>query len=201
MILPASWSALLESFRPVFRRRGTFTLFTVLATGLVLQTGRRSVVGMLAGAGMASKVSFHAACRFFSSAVWDIDALCLVAARLIVARPLEHDARLRLPDSVPLAVLENFLPSEFTAISGEELQDHGLYRLLRARRTLIRVADQRIGARAATAEESRLLGTKPRGPVLTMDRTAYDDAGRAVESGHHCCRPDLYSFEMTLVDG
>ena len=91
MTLPASWSALLESFRPVFRRRGTFTLFTVLATGLVLQAGRRSVVGMLAGAGMASKVSFHAACRFFSSSVWDIDALCLIAARLIVARLLEED--------------------------------------------------------------------------------------------------------------
>src|SRR5882724_9857049 len=92
MTLPASWSALLEPFRPVFRRRGTFTLFTVLATGLVLQTGRRSVVGMLAGAGMASKISFHAACRFFSSAVWDVDALCLIAARLIVTRLLEADA-------------------------------------------------------------------------------------------------------------
>ncbi len=92
MILLASWSALLESFRPVFRRRGTFTLFTVLATGLVLQAGRRSVVGMLAGAGMASKISFHATCRFFSSAVWDIDALCLIAARLIMTRLLEADA-------------------------------------------------------------------------------------------------------------
>ena len=92
MTLPASWPALLEPFRPVFRRRGTFTLFTVLATGLVLQTGRRSVVGMLAGAGVASKVSFHAACRFFSSSVWDIDALCLIAARLIVTRLLEDGA-------------------------------------------------------------------------------------------------------------
>ncbi|WP_223839667.1 hypothetical protein [Saccharopolyspora pogona] len=43
MILPGSWAAVLEMFRPVFRRRGTFTLFTVLATGLVAQTGRRSV--------------------------------------------------------------------------------------------------------------------------------------------------------------
>ena len=76
----------------MFRRRGTFTLFTVLATGLVLQAGRRSVVGMLAGAGMAAKVSFHAACRFFSSAVWDIDALGLIAARLIVTRLLDDDA-------------------------------------------------------------------------------------------------------------
>jgi hypothetical protein len=92
MTLPPSWAVLLEAFRPAFRRRGTFTLFTVLATGLILQTGRRTVVGMLAGAQMASRISFHAACRFFSTAVWDIDQLGLIAARLIVSRLLPADA-------------------------------------------------------------------------------------------------------------
>ena len=71
---------------------------------------------------------------------------------------------------------------------------------MRARGTLIRVAHQRIGARAATSGESRLLGIKSHGPVLAMDRTAYDNSGKAVEFGHHCYRPDLYSFEITLVD-
>jgi hypothetical protein len=88
MIMPGSWAGLLEAFRPVFRRRGTFVLFTVLATGMVAQTGRRSVVGMLSGARMAGAISFHAACRFFSSAVWDLDQMGLVAARLIVGRLL-----------------------------------------------------------------------------------------------------------------
>ena len=73
MILPGSWAGLLEAFRPVFRRRATFVVFTVLATGMVARSGRRSVVGMLAGAGMAGRISFHAACRFFSAAVWEID--------------------------------------------------------------------------------------------------------------------------------
>jgi DDE superfamily endonuclease len=86
MILPVSWATLLEMFRPVFRRRGTFTLFTVLATGMIARTGRRTVVGMLSGARMAGAVSFHAACRFFSQAVWDVDQLGLIAARLIVQR-------------------------------------------------------------------------------------------------------------------
>jgi DDE superfamily endonuclease len=89
VILPPSWALLLETFRPAFVRRGTFALFTVLATGMVAQRGRRGVVGMLAGAGMAGAVSFHAACRFFSHAVWDIDRLGLLAARLIVDRLLE----------------------------------------------------------------------------------------------------------------
>ena len=92
MTLPASWAALLEMFRPGFRRRGTFTLFTVLATGMVAQTGRRSVVGMLSGARMAGVISFHAACRFFSHAVWDVDQLGLIAARLVVRRLLDDDA-------------------------------------------------------------------------------------------------------------
>lgn len=91
MILPPSWALLLETFRPVFRRRSTFALFTVLATGMVAQRGRRGVVGMLAGAGMAGAISFHAACRFFSHAVWDVDRLGLVAARLIVDRLLDPD--------------------------------------------------------------------------------------------------------------
>jgi hypothetical protein len=91
MILPESWAGLLEAFRPVFRRRATFVVFTVLATGMVARSGRRSVVGMLAGAGMAGRISFHAACRFFSAAVWDIDQLGLTAARLIVARLLSPD--------------------------------------------------------------------------------------------------------------
>jgi SRSO17 transposase len=91
MILPRSWAVLLEMFRPAFRRRGTFTLFTVLATGMVAQTGRRNVVGMLSGARMAGTISFHAACRFFSQAVWDVDRLGLIAARLIVERLLSEN--------------------------------------------------------------------------------------------------------------
>src|SRR4249920_2694839 len=88
LILPGSWAGVLEPCRPVFKGRGTFVVFTVLATGMVAATGRRSVVGVLAGAGMAQRTSFHAACRFFSSAVWDIDRLGLIVARLIVTRLL-----------------------------------------------------------------------------------------------------------------
>ncbi|MHA7985761.1 GntR family transcriptional regulator [Rathayibacter sp. CAU 1779] len=111
-----------------------------------------------------------------------------------------HVRRLRSSDGVPLAVLENYLPSEFIDISADELQTRGLYQLLRARGTMISVAQQRIGARAATTEESRLLDVKGHGPVLTMDRTAYNNNGKAVEYGHHCYRPDLYAFEITLVN-
>ena len=68
-------------------------VFTVLATGMVAAAGRRSVVGMLAGARMAGRISFHAACRFFSAAVWDVDQLGLIVARLVVARLLGRTSR------------------------------------------------------------------------------------------------------------
>jgi hypothetical protein len=97
MTLPASWAGLLEHLRPCFRRRGTFAMFTVLATGMVAATGRRTVVGMLAGAGMARSVSFQTACRFFSAALWDTDALGLAVARLIVG--------LLLPQGAPVVVV------------------------------------------------------------------------------------------------
>ncbi|MPY81327.1 MAG: transposase [Actinophytocola sp.] len=92
LTLPDSWRSLLEAFRPVFHRSSTFTLFLLLATGLVAQTTRRTVVGMLAGAGMATVVSFHSVCRFFSQHAWSVDRLGLLLARLIVTRLLEADA-------------------------------------------------------------------------------------------------------------
>ena len=33
-----------------------------------------------------------------------------------------------------------------------------------------------------------------------MERTSYDDEGRAVEYADHLYRPDLYSYETMLVD-
>jgi len=90
--LPESWRILLQAFRPVFRRGHTFAVFALLATGLIAQGSRRTVVGMLAGAGVATVVSFHTACRFFSHHVWDGDRIGLVLAGLIVDRLLTPGA-------------------------------------------------------------------------------------------------------------
>lgn len=108
--------------------------------------------------------------------------------------------RLRLADGVPISVLENYLTPAYADMAVADLDANGLYHVLRARGVTMRVAKQRIGARKATPVESRLLDLDRGAPVLTMDRTAYDAAGVAIEFGHHCYRPDLYSFEMTLVE-
>jgi DNA-binding GntR family transcriptional regulator len=117
-----------------------------------------------------------------------------------VGAPILHLRRVRQADRVPLGILENFLPEAFTDISAAELKNHGLYQILRNRGVAMRIARQRIGARNANPDESRLLGISRSSALLTMERTAYDNAGRAIEFGHHAYRPDLYSFEVTLVD-
>jgi DNA-binding GntR family transcriptional regulator len=129
-------------------------------------------------------------------------AVPVVATQLGIAADAEvlRIRRVRLADDVPLAVLENYLPGAYADIDEDRLSSGGLYHELRARGVVLRVARQRIGARKATNEEARLLDLPRGAPVLTMDRTAYDADGAAVEYGHHCYRPDLYSFEMTLVD-
>lgn len=131
-----------------------------------------------------------------------IEADARIADRLGIqaATPVLHIKRIRHADGVPLAILENYLPEDFADITAEALSEHGLYQVLRGRGVSIRVARQNIGARRATTLESTLLQIDRHDPVLTMDRTAYDDSGRPVEFGHHAYRPDLYSFEITLVD-
>jgi DNA-binding GntR family transcriptional regulator len=114
--------------------------------------------------------------------------------------PVVRITRLRLADGVPIAVLDNTLPEAFSDITRDDLEQRGLYQLLRARGVTIRVAKQRIGARAATHAESQLLSLPRNAAVLSMSRTAFDSSGRAVEFGNHCYSPDLYSFEMTLVE-
>lgn len=60
--------------------------------------------------------------------------------------------RQRSTDGVPVAVFENYLPSEFADITREQLEEHGLYEILRARGVTIRVAKQKIGARSARGD-------------------------------------------------
>lgn len=137
--------------------------------------------------------------RVLDSGLRPADESVAEALGVAVGSEVMHFRRQRFSDGAPVAILENHLPAEFADIEPRQLEAQGLYQLLRARGVTIRVANQRIGARAASADEAALLEVHEGGPLLTMERTAYDDAGRAIERGQHCYRPDLYSFETTLV--
>lgn len=108
--------------------------------------------------------------------------------------------RLRFVGERPIALMHNFLPVESIDLEGVDLTTTGLYAHLRRCGVHVSVARQRIGSRRADAAEARMLEEKRGAPLLTMQRTSYDNGGRAVEYGTHAYRPEHYAFEMTLVD-
>jgi DDE superfamily endonuclease len=95
LTIPASFVVLMEAFRSCFAAP-TFDLFRVLVVGLIGQTGRRTVCGMLLGAGAAEQIAHHRAHRFFSAARWSVDQLGLALARLILDRVVEPDAAIQI---------------------------------------------------------------------------------------------------------
>ncbi|HEX7744483.1 MAG TPA: GntR family transcriptional regulator [Micromonosporaceae bacterium] len=122
-----------------------------------------------------------------------------VALHLAPATEVVTLERLRYANDEPLALMHNYLPVGRFPISEEMLAERGLYQIMRDAGIRLRLADQRIGARRATAAEAALLGDSRGGPLLTMVRTAYDDGGRVVEYGSHVYRAALYSFEISLM--
>ena len=110
-----------------------------------------------------------------------------------------HFTRLRSVGNKPLALMENWVRDDVAQLSEETLNERGMYDLLRTAGVNFRLAQQRIGAAVADDYQAEMLGCKPGAALVTMERTAVDDTGRNVETGHHVYRADSYSFEMTLV--
>lgn len=107
--------------------------------------------------------------------------------------------RLRYADGQPLALLRNYLPAGIVPLTEDLLRSAGLYQTMRAAGVRLHLASQVVGARAATTAEARLLAESRGTPLLTMRRTAYDEAGRVVEYGDHVYRASVYSFEFVLA--
>jgi DNA-binding GntR family transcriptional regulator len=120
--------------------------------------------------------------------------------KIPIGTPVWRLDRLRRVADEPLALMCNFVPLDVTDLGVVDLEKVGLYEHFRTVAIHIRVAHQTISARRAELREARHLGGRKGDPVLTMQRTSYDDKGRAVEYGTHLYRPDRYSFETTLVD-
>ena len=93
--VPCSLAEILAKFRPCFTAP-TFPTFVGLVVGLIAQTRRRTVCGMLTGAGLEQVWHHSRAHRLFSNARWSGDALGLALADLIVARLLPAGAALTL---------------------------------------------------------------------------------------------------------
>lgn len=124
-----------------------------------------------------------------------------VAAALGVATGSEvlRVVRLRSAMDQPLAKLTNYLRARTLTATATDLEQHGLYELIRTAGVLLHSATQVIGARMATAAECRLLTESRPCAVLTMQRTAFDDHGTPIEHGNHIYAASRYSFQMSLL--
>ncbi|MEU6216715.1 transposase [Streptomyces sp. NPDC047022] len=91
MTLPASLLLVLQVTRPCFTKH-SFETFCHLVAGTVAQTGRRTVTGMLTGAGLSRLWPHRRAHAFFSRASWDPDRLGLRLARAVIEALLPADA-------------------------------------------------------------------------------------------------------------
>ena len=123
-----------------------------------------------------------------------------VALGLDPSTPLVALIRLRYAGDAPLAVMRNWLPSAFADLTAEQMQNDGLYALLRQRGVRPAVARQNFGARNATAHERRLLKLTRAEPLLTMTRRAIDGNGAPVEFGDHCYRGGQYSVDVMVYE-
>jgi len=107
--------------------------------------------------------------------------------------------RLRFTHGQPVALLCNHLPATLLELDSDRLESTGLYRMVRTAGITLHSARQTIGARSATAEEAARLNEEEGAALLTMQRTAYDDTGRAVEYGTHIYRASRYAFDFQLL--
>ncbi|WP_432117680.1 GntR family transcriptional regulator [Streptomyces sp. bgisy032] len=130
-----------------------------------------------------------------------VAAPCDVAAALGVPEGGEVTVleRLRRTHGQPVALLCNYLPATLLDLDSARLESTGLYRMLRGAGLTLHSARQTVGARAATAQEAARLDEAAGAALLTMQRTAYDDTGRAVEYGRHLYRASRYTFDFQLL--
>ena len=89
--IPGSLADLLAAFRSCFTTP-TFTTFSAMVVGLIAQTRRRTVCGMLLGVGLQSLWHHARAHRFFATARWCADAVGLALLDLIVTRLLSPES-------------------------------------------------------------------------------------------------------------
>ncbi|MFE7130467.1 GntR family transcriptional regulator [Streptomyces sp. NPDC057638] len=127
------------------------------------------------------------------------DAKVAAALGVAVGSEVQRVQRLRYAHGEPMALLTNHLPPGLFDCATARLEATGLYRVMRAEGITLHSARQSVGARAASATEAELLGEAPGAPLLTMERTTFDDTGRAVEYGSHLYRASRYAFEFQLL--
>ncbi|HEU4635876.1 MAG TPA: GntR family transcriptional regulator [Edaphobacter sp.] len=145
-------------------------------------------------------LGMKASTRVLASAVIPAEGSIAESLELSVHDEVLRLQRLRLADDEPIAIEEVWIPrSRFPGVEEIDFGKHSLYETLRDRYG-VRIGSSRetIGARQATAEESRLLRIAPRSSLLEVSRTLLDVDGQPMEVAHSLYRGDRYRAVLTI---
>jgi len=114
-------------------------------------------------------------------------------------KPVWEVYRLRTADGEAISLQRAHIPCDMTpGLDQHDLAGSLYYTLKNSYGIQLKTADQTIRTRAATLEEAELLEVAEGDPVFVIERTSYDQAGRAVEHLHSLWRGDRYDLQVRL---
>lgn len=153
--------------------------------------GLRSLHAELAAANRTPKT------RVVSLTVVQADAACSRALSYPIGTELYVIKRLRLAHDVPVAILENHLPTSVIQLDVEKLAAGSLDELLRANGRNPHLVEQEIFACAANEEQSLLLGIECGTPIISERLHAFDDQSQLMNVSENYYHPQSYRFHTT----
>lgn len=107
--------------------------------------------------------------------------------------------RIRLYDGKPLARMVNVLPADVASrLKTADFLKRPVMANLERLKLKLSEADQSIGATLADSETAGLLEIKTGDPLLQMERTVYEESGRAVNHVVVLFRADRYWYRVKL---
>jgi len=112
-------------------------------------------------------------------------------------QPVVHLRRLRQADGEPVALESAILVGACgDAVMSADLVHGSLHETLRRAGFELARGTATIAAAAATAEEARLLGTRPGGPLLVERRVIMDTHGTRIEATESVYPADRYALDV-----
>ncbi|WP_214326336.1 GntR family transcriptional regulator [Nonomuraea sediminis] len=115
------------------------------------------------------------------------------------ADPVARIRRVRMADNTPMCLETSHVPLALAPGLLDLPLDGSLYALMESQyRIRPERADQTIRATVLEPEEAELLQTMPLSPALLVERTAFDQRGRAIEVAKSLYRGDRYSYQIAI---
>jgi GntR family transcriptional regulator len=108
-------------------------------------------------------------------------------------------SRVRLADDIPIAIEHATLPVECAAVLAADLEKGSLHEALIDLARYPSTAQSAITARAASADEARLLDVAQRSPVLVERRRIHDAHGSPLEYTETIYAPERYVIDASFA--